>query len=75
MESHTHNLTQLFEQLGLPSTPADIDAFVTHNRLPKGVTLSKAPFWNTAQAQFLAQALSDDSDWAEAADHLAVRLS
>ena len=75
MDTSTHHIAQLFEQLGLPSSPAEIDAFVAHNRLPKGVSLCKATFWNPAQAQFLAQALADDSDWAEAADALAVRLS
>lgn len=75
MEPNAHGITQLFEQLGLPSAPTDIDAFVAQHRLPPGVSLCKAPFWNLAQSQFLAQALNDDSDWAEAADALAVRLS
>jgi hypothetical protein len=75
MDTSKHHIAQLFEQLGLPSSPAEIDAFVARHRLPEGVSLCKAPFWNPAQAQFLAQALADDSDWAEAADALAVRLS
>lgn len=75
MDTSAHTISQLFEQLGLPSAPSEIDAFVARHKLPEGVSLCKASFWNPAQAQFLAQALSDDSDWAEAADALAVRLS
>jgi hypothetical protein len=75
MDTSAHDIAHLFEQLGLPSAPADIDAFVASHRLAQGVSLCKAPFWNPAQAQFLAQALADDSDWAEAADALALRLS
>ncbi len=75
METHAHDLPNLFRQLGLPGGPHDIDAFVQGHRLAPGVPLPRAPFWNPAQAAFLAQCLADDSDWAEAADELARRLS
>jgi hypothetical protein len=75
METNLHNLANLFKQLGLASEPSDIDAFVAGHKLGPGVSLCKAPFWNSSQAQLLAQAIANDSDWAEAADDLAVRLS
>ncbi len=75
METLPHNLTNLFLQLGLPSSAPDIDAFVAHHRLTAGVSLCKAPFWSPAQAQFLTQAIREDSDWSEAVDQLAVLLS
>lgn len=75
METHAHNLTNLFLQLGLPSQPSDIDAFTARHRLNAGVLLCDAPFWTTVQAQFLHDAIREDSDWAEAADELATRLS
>ncbi|MGL4317923.1 MAG: DUF2789 domain-containing protein [Pseudomonas sp.] len=75
MDTSEHNLSSLFKQLGLPAGKADIDAFIGSHRLSDGLALAEAPFWNKAQAGFLAQALNDDSDWAEAADELAVRLS
>jgi len=33
--------------------------------------LVDAPFWSKAQAQFLREALENDSDWVAAADGLA----
>ncbi|MDE2418277.1 MAG: DUF2789 domain-containing protein [Burkholderiales bacterium] len=75
METNLHNLANLFKQLGLPSEPSAIDAFVSRHKLDPGVSLCKAPFWSASQAQFLTQAIANDSDWAEAADDLAVRLS
>lgn len=75
METLVHNLTTLFQQLGLPSEPAEIDAFVGCHPLTPGTSLCKAAFWSPAQAQFLRDAILNDSDWAEAADQLALRLS
>ena len=75
METHPHNLANLFHQLGLPAKPQDIDAFTARHRLRAGQALHAAEFWSPAQAHFLAQAVSEDSDWSDAVDHLAVRLS
>lgn len=75
MDTSDHSLSGLFKQLGLPSGRAEIDSFLREHRLAEGQNLAKAPFWNKAQAQFLAEALEDDSDWAETADELAVLLS
>lgn len=75
METNAHNLSHLFRQLGLPDNTQDIDHFIATHRLEKGTRLTVAPFWSPAQAKFLVQAFLEDSDWAEAADELAVRLS
>ena len=75
MDTSEHNLSGLFKQLGLANGKTEIEAFLREHRLAKGQALPKAPFWNKAQAQFLSEALADDSDWAELADELAVLLS
>lgn len=69
METSFHPLSELFAQLGLPNRAEEIQAFVeTHQGLT--TPLVEAPFWSAAQAAFLAEALADDADWAEAVDHL-----
>lgn len=75
METTAHNLGNLFRQLGLSGESMDVDRFIAEHPLPCGVALVQAPFWNAEQAAFLKQAIDDDSDWSEAADELAVRLS
>jgi len=71
MEHGFHPLTELFDQLGLPSDATSIDAFVAkHCPLDYAITLADAPFWNTAQAQFIRETLEADADWVEAVDHL-----
>ena len=75
MDTSHHDLSSLFLQLGLPGEPEAIDAFLTRHHLHAGTALAEAPFWSGAQAEFLREALADDSDWAEAADELAMLLS
>lgn len=75
MDTSSHDLSSLLSQLGLASSPAALEAFLASHRLEKGVALPDAPFWNKAQAQFLQEALRDDSDWAEVVDELAMLLS
>jgi Protein of unknown function (DUF2789) len=74
MEMITHDLNQLFEQLGLPSSTADINAYIAAHRLSADVPIAQAWFWDVSQAQFLTKALADDSDWSNAVDTLASRL-
>ncbi|AYC34124.1 DUF2789 domain-containing protein [Pseudomonas cavernae] len=69
-----HSLANLFEQLGLASDPASIDAFIDSHRLKPGQSIIHGEFWTPAQASFLRESLQDDSDWAEEVDELAVRL-
>jgi len=75
MDAVFHPLSDLFAQLGLPNSAADIDAFVIrHAPLPSSVALIDAPFWTPSQAGFLCESLEADADWAEAVDHLDVQL-
>lgn len=71
MEAHVHPMTELFVQLGLPSDPPAIQAFLARHRpLPSGVPLPEAPFWSPAQAGFLREGLAADGDWAVIIDKL-----
>lgn len=75
MEHPFHPFHELFEQLGLSSSPAGISAFLqAHAPLPHEVALADAPFWTPAQAAFLREALLADSDWAEVVDALNAAL-
>jgi hypothetical protein len=75
METISHDIGNLFLQLGLPSGAQDIDQFVGHHKLPHGIALHNAPYWNASQALFLKQAIECDSEWSEVVDQLAVRLN
>lgn len=71
MDTSMHSMNTLFEQLGLPSANADIDAFVSrHGPLNAQVSLHDAPFWTDAQARFVSDAWCQDSDWTELVDQL-----
>ncbi len=75
MESSAHNLTALFDQLGLDSADAAIDAFVAVNKpIAKHIPLCSASCWNASQATFLKDAIEQDADWAEVVDHLDAML-
>jgi len=75
MDTGIPTLNDLFAQLGLPSWTADIDRFIaTHGPLPESVQLHEASFWSPAQAAFLREEVSEDSEWAELIENLNVRL-
>lgn len=77
MDTTTHHpLRDLFDQLGLPSTPAEIRLFLReHGPLPAEQRLTEAPFWTASQAGFLSeQWRADGGDWALAVDELNARL-
>lgn len=75
MELSNKDLGTLFEQLGLASDPASIDAFIArHYPLPDHIKVSEAPFWSAAQGAFLKEELLDDAEWAPVVDELNVRL-
>ena len=75
MDLSRHAFTELFDQLGLPSSGADIDRFIAkHRPLPHDVQLADAPFWTVAQAQFLREEVDEDADWAELVDELDAML-
>lgn len=75
METTMHSESDLFEQLGLPSSEKDIQAFISsYHPLPANIKLHEAPFWNNAQARFLRDQIAIDADWAVPIDKLDARL-
>lgn len=75
MDATFHPLSELFKQLGLPSSPEAIEAWIAAHRCDaQGCALPDAPVWTPSQAAFLRQAIADDADWAEPADQLCERL-
>ena len=75
MTESFHHFADLFAQLGLPNSDADMAAFITQHRpLSNGMALADAPFWNAAQAQFLREQIAQDADWAEKVDSLNAAL-
>ncbi|SDZ54792.1 DUF2789 domain-containing protein [Pseudomonas sp. NFIX28] len=75
MDSPTHDLKGLFDQLGLDSSPTAIDAFIEqHSPLPDDVRMIDADFWTPQQAAFLKEELREDADWARVVDELNLRL-
>lgn len=69
MDTEQHNITSLFNQLGLPSSEADIKAFIHMYRpLDAQIPLCNAPFWTESQAQFLREQIKNDADWAVTID-------
>ncbi|HEY4081365.1 MAG TPA: DUF2789 family protein [Burkholderiaceae bacterium] len=71
-----HSLAELFAQLGLPDSPAQIRQFIAEHRpLPLTLNLSEAPFWTPSQVAFLReQWLADDGDWVVQIDELNASL-
>ena len=70
MDTTAHNMTTLFEQLGLPAGEQEIAAFLREHQLPEDVRVSEAPFWNAGQRQFLREEWVEDADWALVVDAL-----
>ncbi|CAM3867853.1 DUF2789 domain-containing protein [Aeromonas bestiarum] len=74
MEFLTHDLSALFAQLGLANDELSLHRFIHEHRLDNQTLLPEADFWTQSQANFLRDALWDDSDWSEAIDQLDVLL-
>jgi len=71
MESQTHDLTDLFAQLGLANSEQEMDNFIQlHSPLDSKTPLHQAIFWSHSQSQFLKDAVEDDADWVDAVNHL-----
>lgn len=70
MQIATHNIVNLFDQLGLDSSDAAIAAFIRQHQLTDNVSLKCASFWNQAQRQFIDESWHEDSDWCELIDQL-----
>ena len=75
METFSHQFTELFQQLGLASDPANIALFIARNApLAADIRLADAPFWTPSQARFLCEAVHHDAAWVAAVDGLDIAL-
>lgn len=74
MTDGERNINMLFEQMGLDSDDASIDAFVLANQLPQDVKLVDASFWTDNQRKFLKDEYKLDAGWIEVIDDLNTRL-
>ncbi|WP_284382385.1 DUF2789 domain-containing protein [Litoribrevibacter albus] len=71
MDTSNHfEFSTLFSQLGLASDQESINQFIQNHHISGSIRLDEAPFWTSSQASFLREAIEEDSDWAEAVDHL-----
>ncbi|MBB3168964.1 DUF2789 domain-containing protein [Simiduia aestuariiviva] len=72
---HTHNVKDLFQQLGLEDGDAAVERFIASHRLrPEDGELYRAIFWSPSQAKFIKESIEEDAEWAEAVDQLDARL-
>lgn len=74
MDTFSHDMTSLFAQLGLSTSPESMERFLATHSLDQNQNLAEAPCWTPAQAQFLREAIAEDADWAEAVDQLDARI-
>ena len=74
MDTSIHTMQTLFQQLGLASNETAIESFVKNNHLDRDIPLERAAFWSSGQAQFIHEALEEDSDWSEVVDQLDAQL-
>ncbi|MFZ2269007.1 MAG: DUF2789 domain-containing protein [Azonexus sp.] len=76
MNTSQHTMSNLFAQLGLPADQSAIEDFIARHRpLDSDIALYRAPFWSTAQRDFLKEEIIEDADWAGVIDELNGRLS
>lgn len=72
---HRHDLSDLFDQLGLSSDERSIARFIrSHTVLGNGTFLHDAASWSVSQSTFLREAIVQDGDWAVVVDQLNVAL-
>ncbi|KAF1036033.1 MAG: hypothetical protein GAK34_03344 [Delftia tsuruhatensis] len=67
-------MTNLFDQLGLDSSPEGIKQFILSHRLEKDTLLVDAPFWTDAQRALFSQQLHADATRALVVDQLSEDL-
>ncbi|MDD2034027.1 MULTISPECIES: DUF2789 family protein [unclassified Pseudomonas] len=74
MEQPSHELSTLFDQLGLPSDDKAIDEFIMAYPLEPEIKLVEADFWSEQQKDLLREWLLADGEEAVLVDQLNVRL-
>lgn len=69
-------MTDLFDQLGLPSDESSIQIFIArHEGVCRECGLQQAPIWSASQRLFLKEAVAEDADWSIPAEALTAALS
>lgn len=74
MEQPSHELSTLFDQLGLASDGKGIDDFIMAHPLAPETKLVEADFWSDQQKDLLREWLLADGEEAVLVDQLNVRL-
>ncbi len=75
MTPHTHDMTDLFDQLGISSDQRSIAHFIRcHTVLGNGTHLHDGASWSASQSIFLREAIDQDGDWALVVDQLNAAL-
>jgi len=75
MDPTIHELSSLFDQLGLESTDRAIEMFIdAHRPIQSNIELHETGFWSASQATFLKEAKDRDANWAAIVDQLDVLL-
>lgn len=74
MTDGERNINMLFEQMGMDSDDAAVEAFISKNQLPQSVKISDATFWTDNQRKFLKEEYHADAGWIEIIDELNTRL-
>ncbi|WP_019672244.1 DUF2789 domain-containing protein [Psychrobacter lutiphocae] len=69
-----YTMNELFAQLGLDSSDAAIDKFISEHQLGRDDNLKDAEFWTDSQRAFLQEEWKRDAVWVEVIDELNVRL-
>ncbi|GAB6264220.1 DUF2789 domain-containing protein [Photobacterium sp. CCB-ST2H9] len=70
METFSHDLPSLFNQLGLNSSKESIESFIRDHHLQQNETITQADFWQPSQRRFLNESIAEDADWCEVIDQL-----
>ncbi|MFT4189990.1 MAG: DUF2789 domain-containing protein [Comamonas sp.] len=70
MDSTEPTMTNLFLQLGLDASARGIADFILAHQLDAGVKVTEAPYWSSAQRQFLGEQIKSDAPWALVVDQL-----
>lgn len=74
METGSHEFSELFAQLGLPNSEAEIYRFIASHKLADDTRLPDADFWSRTQSDFLRESWKADADWAPVIDQLNMSL-
>jgi hypothetical protein len=71
MKGNVYTMSDLFQQLGLPSDSKAIADFIAHHAgICRLYSLVQAPMWTDSQRTFLSEAIAQDAEWCIPAEQL-----